>query len=273
MLKNRLMTALLLGTVFLGALYTLSDLMWALFLLVFIVIAGWEWGGLTGHARPGRLVFAGCVLFSGLLLLPETSVSEVLHHRATALFMAASAVFWLLIAPIWLLRGWQLRNPVLGVVVGFLLLLPAWLALIELRHIGPGAVLVVMLTVALADSAAYFSGKSFGRHKLAPHISPGKTWEGLFGALIAVSVFAAGLCLQLHWNLWFVIGFMAIVILSVMGDLFESLIKRQAGKKDSGSILPGHGGVLDRIDGLTSTLPLVAFYAYLPFYLSVLISR
>lgn len=273
MLKNRLITAILLGAVFLGALYTLSDLLWSLFLLLFIVIGAWEWGSLTGYARRGRVIFSGAMLLIGLLLLPGIVAFEFIRQWSVVLLIAASASFWLLLAPLWLARGWHLRSKILSALTGVLLLLPPWIALVDLRRIGPKVVLVVMLTVALADSAAYFSGKRFGKHKLAPHISPGKTWEGLIGALVAVALFASTLCVWLHRNAWFVVGALTIVILSVMGDLFESLIKRQAGKKDSGSILPGHGGVLDRIDGLTSTLPLVAFYAYLPFYLSVLIAR
>lgn len=273
MLKNRLITALLLGAVFLGALYTLPDFQWALFLLVFIVVGAWEWGGLTGYSRKGRLMFSGVILLAALLLLPGISALELFRQWGVMLLIAASTLFWLLLAPIWLARGWRLSNQTLSALMGALLLLPPWIALVDLRHISPEVVLVVMLTVALADSAAYFSGKRFGKHKLAPHISPGKTWEGLAGALAAVALFAGVLCVWRSWSVWFVVGFLAIVILSVMGDLFESLIKRLAGKKDSGSILPGHGGVLDRIDGLTSTLPPVTFfYAYLPFFFSVLMT-
>ena len=273
MLKSRLITALLLGAVFIGALFSLSDILWALFLLIFISIGAWEWGGLTGSTQRNRLIFSGTLLLFGLFLLPGLAAFESIRQWATVVLIVSSTVFWLLLAPLWLAKGWKLQNTYLAALVGTLLLLPPWIALVDLRHIGPEVVLVVMLTVALADSAAYFSGKRFGKRKLALHISPGKTWEGLYGALAAVGLFATLLCVWLHWSVWFVVGFLAIVILSVMGDLFESLMKRHAGKKDSGSILPGHGGVLDRIDGLTSTLPLVAFYVYLPFYLSMLLAR
>ena len=273
MLRSRLITALLLGALFLGALYSLSDLWWALFLLLFIVVGAWEWGGLSGFCGVDRSLFAGMTAIAGLLLLPGIPDFEPVRHWGAVLLTSGAAVFWVLIAPLWLLRRWHLRHRVLAILVGLLLLLPPWLALVDLRRIGPEAVLVVMLTVALADSAAYFSGKRFGRHKLAPEISPGKTWEGLAGAMAAVSVFAVGLCIFRGWSFWFVVGFLALTILSVMGDLFESLVKRQAGKKDSGTILPGHGGVLDRIDGLTSTLPLAAFFAYFPYFLDVAIVR
>lgn len=273
MLKNRIITAVLLGGVFLGALFVLSDLWWAVFLLLFIVVGAWEWGGLSGFSRSGRSVFTGSIALAGLLLLPGMSEMELLRHWSAVLLMPVAAAFWVMLAPIWLMRRWHIRHPAAAVLVGMLLLLPAWMALVDLRHIGPEVVLVVMLTVSLADSAAYFSGKRFGKRKLAPEISPGKTWEGLGGAMVAVLLFSSVLCVWLGWSLWFVVGFLALTILSVMGDLFESLVKRQAGQKDSGCLLPGHGGVLDRIDGLTSTLPLVAFYAYLPYYLSALYSR
>jgi phosphatidate cytidylyltransferase len=270
MLRNRLMTALLLGIVFVTALYALTDLLWALFLLLFIVTGAWEWGGLNGYARPGRVLFCGVVLLAGLLLLPGVVATEWVRLWGGMLLVMGSTLFWLLVVPLWLARGWRLHSRVLSALTGALLLLAPWIALVDLRHIAPEAVLAVVLTVVLADSAAYFSGRRFGRRKLAPHISPGKTWEGLLGALLAVALFASALCIWLRWSPWFVIASLAIVILSVMGDLFESMIKRQAGRKDSGTLLPGHGGVLDRIDGLTSTLPLVTCYAFLPFYLGLL---
>jgi phosphatidate cytidylyltransferase len=143
------------------------------------------------------------------------------------------------------------------------LLLPVWLALVQLRQAGPLTLLAIMSVVWLADIGAYFAGRSFGKHKLAPAISPGKTWEGAIGG--AVAVLAYGLLLSsklpptLAGNLPLLL--MVLVLLtaiSILGDLFESLLKRQAGLKDSSNVLPGHGGVLDRIDSLTSTLPLVA---------------
>lgn len=273
MLRSRLITALLLATLFLGALYSLPDLWWALFLLLFILVGAWEWGGLAGFGSAGRSIFTGMTAVAGLLLLPGVTEFEAIRHWSAMLLTAAAAVFWVLVAPFWLLRRWHVRQRTLAVLVGWLLLLPPWMALVDLRRIGPEVVLVVMLAVALADSAAYFSGKRFGKHKLAPEISPGKTWEGLYGAVSIVSLVAAGFCLLLDRSFWYVVGFLALTILSVMGDLFESLVKRQAGKKDSGTILPGHGGVLDRIDGLTSTLPLVAFYVYFPHFVGTLLSR
>jgi len=130
--------------------------------------------------------------------------------------------------------------------------------------------IVFILAVSIADSAAYFAGTKFGKRKLAPSISPGKTWEGVVGALVAVSIYGFILCQITHQSLWFIVVLWALTILSVEGDLLESFFKRQAEVKDSGTILPGHGGVLDRIDGLTSSLPLMTFLIALPTYLSIL---
>jgi phosphatidate cytidylyltransferase len=149
-------------------------------------------------------------------------------------------------------------------------LLPTFLALVQLRNLGPGTLLAFMATVWIADIAAYFFGRNFGRRKLAPNVSPGKTWEGFYGALAATAVYAGawiGLFYgatpaavrDLPWSpLWMIVLLEGLAVLSVLGDLFESAMKRQAGLKDSSSLLPGHGGVLDRIDALTPVLPVAA---------------
>ncbi|MGV0951420.1 MAG: phosphatidate cytidylyltransferase, partial [Azonexus sp.] len=149
-----------------------------------------------------------------------------------------------------------------GLIVGLVVLFPAWLALVQLRVAGPGVLLAILAIVWMADVAAYFSGKRFGKHKLAPSISPGKTWEGAIGGGIGVVLYGIALRLGFAFEpvglpLW-VFGLLAVTAISIMGDLYESMLKRQAGIKDSSNVLPGHGGVLDRIDSLTSTLPVVA---------------
>lgn len=130
---------------------------------------------------------------------------------------------------------------------------------------------MILMAVWIADSAAYFAGKRFGKHKLAPLISPGKTWEGVLGAWVAVSIYGVCLCLFLgisrhYYQFWIIVGLWGITISSIIGDLLESLVKRQASVKDSGTLLPGHGGVLDRIDGLTASLPL-ALSIILPYWM------
>jgi phosphatidate cytidylyltransferase len=160
-------------------------------------------------------------------------------------------------------KGWRVRQPLLLMIAGWLLIVPTWLALVRLQA-EPWILLAVLGVVWVADSAAYFAGRTFGRRKLAPSISPGKTWEGVAGAAIAVAVYYALVWYFGFRGMTFGIGLAAALLvtcllpLSILGDLFESWIKRQAGVKDSGTLLPGHGGVLDRIDALTSTLPLAA---------------
>jgi len=149
-------------------------------------------------------------------------------------------------------------------LAGWAVLIPTGLAMMDLRENSPWLLLGIMVLVWVADISAYFSGRKFGKHKLAPSISPGKTWEGVIGALLGVSV-----CVLLAWGLsgyGHLVMFLPVILLAswcwvglaVIGDLFESAVKRQAGVKDSGALLPGHGGLLDRIDALTSTLPLAA---------------
>jgi len=174
----------------------------------------------------------------------------------------ASGVFWLLIAVPWLARGWRARSPLLLAAAGWILLVPTWLALVRLQA-EPGRLLAVMGIIWIADIAAYFAGRAWGAHKLAPAISPGKTWEGVAGAVVAVAVYYVVLGnVARDWTGLQGAGgaalFAGVLLMSVVGDLFESWIKRQAGRKDSGTLLPGHGGILDRIDSLTSSLPLAA---------------
>ena len=142
-------------------------------------------------------------------------------------------------------------------------MLPLWLALVCAKIVDPELVLVLLATIWIADSAAYFAGKTFGKHKLAPNISPGKTWEGVAGALIGVTVFGAILYLGLGIKTIAIFpGLWLVTLLGVAGDLFESMIKRQMNLKDSGSLLPGHGGILDRIDGVIPSFPIAIMMIY-----------
>lgn len=148
--------------------------------------------------------------------------------------------------------------------LGWLLLVPAPLAMIHLRALGPATLLTVVGIVVVADTAAYFAGRRFGRHKLAPRISPGKTWEGFMGAWLGVGLYALSLhsikVLPASGVILTLVVFSGLFVLSVVGDLFESWMKREAGVKDSGRLLPGHGGVLDRIDSLLAVLPAAVLY-------------
>lgn len=267
MLKQRVITAIALATAFVAAHFGLSDLGWALFVLMFILVGAWEWAGLAGFSALGRRMFVVATALMATAMLPEVSMQA--HFLGTDYLPLVATFFWLAVAPLWLMRRWRCKPPALMALLGWLLLLSAWISLIDMSRT---VMLWVIVVVALADSAAYFSGKRFGKHKLAPEISPGKTWEGLAGALAAVTLLALAMHLLLKEPLTILPAVWLLTVFSVQGDLFESLLKRQAGKKDSGTLLPGHGGVLDRIDGLIPTLPLAASFNKLVYYFSLLIS-
>ena len=170
-------------------------------------------------------------------------------------------VFWLVIAPLWLWTHRRIDNRMILAVAGLIVFVPTWLAFALLQR-APVLLLLLMAVVWIADTAAYFFGHQFGRHKLAPRISPGKTWEGVGGALLCIAVYAAILQYMdaiAQDEKMLVPYLLAMTLFSVEGDLLESWLKRCAGVKDSGTILPGHGGILDRIDALTSALPLAAW--------------
>jgi CDP-diglyceride synthetase len=185
--------------------------------------------------------------------------------------LGLSAAFWLLVVPLWLRFKWTLAgNDAFGYLLGALVILPTWAAMVALHAVSVWLLLAVMALVWVADIAAYFSGRAFGKHKLAPSISPGKTWEGVAGAVVGVFIYGgvvlgfSPLAGKLPLPMPVIVLVLALLLtaVSVMGDLFESLLKRQAGIKDSSGLLPGHGGVLDRIDALTSALPLAALILY-----------
>jgi phosphatidate cytidylyltransferase len=187
--------------------------------------------------------------FSGIFAFGEPAVRLV---------FAAAAAFWLLIVPIWLLRGVNPEQRIALIVAGFAVLVPAALALAVLP---PASVLEVLVLVWVADTAAYFVGRAWGRRKLAPAISPSKTWEGAWGGVAGAVAYAIiGGTLLTGVGAWPVYAVAAVLLgaISIVGDLFESAAKRQAGVKDSGTLLPGHGGILDRIDSATAALPIAA---------------
>lgn len=256
----------------LGGLYRLPDLGWSLVTLAIVVIGAWEWGGFARLQPHARRLFAVSLGVAGVMMLPGLWPELVEHIQLQVLFwgMLVSVVFWVCLVPLWLLFMHQEKRTPLLLLCGVLVLLTAWLSLVYLRKVSPSLLLALMATVWIADSAAYFSGKAWGRNKLAPQISPGKTWEGVLGAWAAVSIYGVGLCLLLKLTFWLLPGLWVVLVLSILGDLFESHLKRQIGAKDSGSILPGHGGVLDRIDGMVSTLPVMTFALHFPIYYQVL---
>jgi phosphatidate cytidylyltransferase len=258
MLKARVVTALLLLAGLLAALLLLPDMVVGILFAGIAALAGWEWSGLMQARQRIRIAFAGLVMLVCLL-------SWTVQAQSFPLLWVVAAIFWMGIVPFWLAGRW--RSGAWGHIVGLVLLVPAWAALVALHERAPALLLAVMALVWVADIGAYFSGRALGRHKLAPSISPGKTWEGVGGAVVSVLLYGMAMTIFLPMlrgieRHWLVVFLLMLTTISIVGDLFESLIKRQAGMKDSSQLLPGHGGILDRIDSLLSALPLSALSLY-----------
>ncbi len=253
-LGARVITALLLVAGFLAVLFLLPSVAVALVFALITTLASWEWAGLMKAGRYSRKMFAGLVLISCMVLWLRPADSF-------PVLWAIAALFWLGLVPFWLVTRRSIGTS--GYLVGWVLLVPTWAALVDLHGRSPMLLLAVMALVWIADIAAYFTGRAFGKHKLAPAISPGKTWEGVAGAVVGVMIYGLWVADLLPATTDVTPSLMAgalllLTALSVAGDLFESMIKRQANMKDSSQLLPGHGGILDRIDSQTSTLPVVA---------------
>jgi phosphatidate cytidylyltransferase len=258
MLAARVATAIGLLAACLAAIWFLPGLWWSAVLLPVLAMASWEWGRLAGYGRAGRWTFCTITLGSAVLLFPMAAVAS----HVDRIVYGASCAFWIVLVPVWLARRSRIGGPIVQALIGWVVLVPTWVALVRLQS-SPEQLVALLGIVWLADSAAYFAGRAWGRHRLAPAISPGKTWEGLAGAALVLAVYYVLLSrVTAGWPGWQaadgMILFAGVAVLSVVGDLFESWIKRQAGAKDSGTLLPGHGGVLDRIDGLTASLPFAA---------------
>lgn len=261
-LGRRVLTALILAPLFLAALFLLAPGHFALLLGLILLLAVWEWGTLCGLGRGGQLGWgAACLLLAAVI------------HQFGLLWwtVVAGTLFWLLAAAavlafprgrgLWAQWPWRL-------FAGLCVLLPAWagMVLLQGQAMGPWLVLWTMLMVWGSDIGGYFAGHAFGRHKLAPAVSPGKTVEGLIGGVLLAALLSAALA----WAAGvapsavpvLVLVTLLVVAISIFGDLFESLMKRVAGVKDSGSLLPGHGGVLDRIDAALAAAPVAALLAH-----------
>jgi phosphatidate cytidylyltransferase len=265
MLKQRIITALVLLPIALGGFFLLDGAAFALFIGAVVTLGAWEWARLAGlAAQAQRVGYAALValLLVGLYQAPQLAPVVLLL-----------AVAWWAVATLLVLsypdssRFWGGVPGRLG--IGLLILLPAWQGLVLLKQ-WPQAnwlIIAVMVLVWGADIGAYFSGKAFGKKKLAPRVSPGKSWEGLYGGLAASLAITLVVGLLQGWSALSVLlalaGAALVVLISVVGDLTESMFKRQSGIKDSSNLLPGHGGVLDRIDSLTAAIPLFATLLWL----------
>lgn len=258
MLIQRVMTAIGLVAVLAIVLLLLPPIYAVVALAVMILAGAWEWAALAGFESPGaRITYVGACAFAmaALWWLASSGLESFAFVLIVVMLGWVPLFGWIVLAPGRSNRG-------LAAVAGLWALAPTWLALARLYlqadHGRELAVFVLVLAWA-ADIGAYFAGHYFGRLQLAPRVSPNKTWEGVLGGLLAGSLVAlAGMSWFDLPALAFLSLCIAAVLVSVVGDLVESMFKRQRGMKDSGSLLPGHGGVLDRIDSLTSSVPLLA---------------
>ena len=265
MLKQRVLTTCALALLLVALLYSSEPWVWPMFVLVTGVMASEEWAALhwsSWKIKLGYAVSSGMIA-ACLILLPE------IHSIALVPIFIISAIFWMVLVPIWLVRQWIFQSNGLHALTGWLVIMPTMIAVNELKMQGVAVLTLSMAVIWISDVSAYFVGKAIGRRLLAPSISPGKTWEGVLGAIIGVVCFGfilrefsvfdtqLALVLQLAGWYWFP-SLILLALLGIEGDLFESWLKRCAGVKDSGWVLPGHGGVLDRIDALTAALPIAA---------------
>ena len=254
---QRLLTGVIAAVALLAVL--LQGPSWAMVLLLgaAVGLGAWEWSAFV--LPPARLLRAVYVLLTLGLLVDLWRVTQT--PAALRVLLVVAALWWVL-ALAWVVLAPQRRaGPLIGALVGWLVLVPAGVALLHLRLSLPQGLhwlLLAFFIVWVADSGAYFAGRALGRHKLAPQVSPGKTWEGAAGGLLLVAVlawFAAPVLGQQPLSLLALC--VPVAVFSVVGDLAESLFKRHAGVKDSGQLLPGHGGILDRLDSLFAVAPLL----------------
>ena len=253
---RRLGTAAVLLAILVAALFWLPRTGVAALMAVFIAIGGFEWARLCRFGAAAARFYAAAIVGAFALLVALDIPAPV---------FVGAAVFWVIAVPLWLWVGVRATQRLALCTAGFVVLVPAALAMVVLR---PAEALLVLAVAWIADTAAYFTGRRWGRHKLAPAISPGKTWEGAAGGLIGAAAYAMILSLvlagaQATRMAVFLGAATLLVMVSIVGDLFESAAKRQAGVKDSGAILPGHGGMLDRIDSACAILPVAAALALL----------
>lgn len=278
MLKQRVITAVILIALLLGAI--LAPTPWALVLILCVMAscAIWEWLRLSYSDEPAiptvvAVLFAGGSLYFSAQWIGD-SQAGLMHNHPLVLISPVVLAYWVVGVGFMLAMAQttQRQNRLALSLFGVMSIAVAWAALVDMwLYRGAWYLLSMMMVVWMADIAAYFAGRAFGKRKLAPRVSPGKTWAGLGGGVLAVVAWvfisaqwpgSFGAELMQNWS-WFGATLFAILLalFSVVGDLFESLLKRRAGYKDSSQLLPGHGGVLDRIDALIPVAPLAAFVA------------
>lgn len=266
MLRERIITACVLLAALSAVLLALPYNGFVLAVSLVFVFAAWEWANMAGLVLPWQRVAYSCIL--GLLLFVLAKADVASNHGWMSAILSLSLSGWLFVFVAVCRypgkKSWH-RVPILA-LAGIWLLVPAWLGLLYLQPLvaHSGLIWLVIAVIAAADIGAYFSGRRFGRRKLAINVSPGKTWEGFWGGAMANALLATIIALMLDLHAPQFAGFVLVMVLvaaiSVLGDLFESMIKRERGIKDSSQLLPGHGGVMDRIDGWTAAVPLFSLF-------------
>jgi phosphatidate cytidylyltransferase len=270
MLKQRILTALILIPLVIAGILYLPVPAIASILALLVLQGAWEWSRLAGmHVIGMRIAYVGVLALMLWLIWQQMDNDLLMESLANS-----SAIFWLL-ATCWIFfpglgKQKTLLNMFVKLLAGIFVLALAWFAMVTVQAApqqGPLWILYLLFLIWIADSGAYFAGRAFGRHKLAPVVSPGKTWEGVAGALTLVFLYSltAAYWMPITEEQVFTVILISLLLvpISVIGDLFESLMKRQSGIKDSGQLLPGHGGVMDRIDSLTAVFPVYLWMASL----------
>ena len=263
-LRNRIITGVILAILAIAAIFLLPLAWFALVFALVATLALWEWVDLLGLKLTSAKLTGVKLAYIGVFALLSFFLYQNPQYFNPLLTTVAG--FWLcaIIAVLIFPRAQSLfRQPILLAILGLLIALGAWVGLVVLRGLEQGSIWLVWLFVLVwgADVGAYFAGKAFGKRRLAPAVSPGKTWEGALGGMALAFCVCGGWVA--YWQgvqfSWLAVTFLLIVV-SVFGDLFESLLKRTSGVKDSGTLLPGHGGVLDRIDSLLAVAPIFALF-------------
>ena len=258
MLRTRVITALVAAALASAAIFLLPHAWVAVFFAAIAAVGAWEWGGLLGiHSRAGRAI--GVLAVLGLAALTWAFPAWFNYALAAGIFAWLVATAVVIAYPN---GAGFIGTPLVAGLLGLAMLWSAWSALVLIHGepAGNGAYWVfwVLFMVACADIGAYFTGRQFGRTKLAPLVSPGKTWEGVAGGLLTAAMICGGMLVLLGYSALWLLYVVLLAGISVVGDLFESVLKRERGVKDSGTLLPGHGGILDRIDAALAALPLFA---------------